>query len=133
MKDSEVVAKARELISDEESWTKGRWCISAPGVPGGLMMCAEGAVRNALGLYRPVGEFWELTSTESDEFYQARRIELELTDVAGELLFHVLDRLAEYEVEEPMLSDFNDSEVTRHEDVLAIFDRTYENMIQEGR
>ncbi|WPH57707.1 hypothetical protein [Mycobacterium phage WXIN] len=131
MKDSEVVAKARELISDRETWTKEVWCI---GTPGHVKMCAEGAVRRALGLYDYVGGgHWEVVDTDADDFIRAKRIERELSDVAGKILPAVVRDLHENEIEMPDLQNFNDSPVTRHEDVLTVFDRTHENMIQEGR
>ncbi len=45
LKDSEILSAARDLISQEKSWTKGSWC--RPNQDGQMALCAEGAVRAA--------------------------------------------------------------------------------------
>lgn len=128
MKDSEVVAAARELISDEKNWVKGTWC---EGTRTTVKLCAEGAVRYALGLYEYRPEiregYWEPAEATPKEWGRAARIEDALAETAKELLPELADEAwAE-------LHEFNDNLITEHADVLAIFDKTYNKLVEEGK
>lgn len=132
MKDSEVIAAARELISDPAKWIKGDWCV---GRNNGMKMCAEGAVRQVLGMMAwvpaaniPGRGYWRSSVPASEVWSQVDRIEGKLAETASELLPEVLE---EYGTG-ASLSSFNDAEVTKHEDVLAIFDKTQSKLEEAG-
>lgn len=143
MKDSEAVAAARELISDPDAWIRGDWCV---GEPGQVQMCAEGAVRLALGLmvwHEAEGSptltpaYWERLGHTT----QSIRIEARLAATAREALPNVFEDIrAGYErsgygpfkPEQVVLSAVNDTHVTEHKDILDIFDKTHAQLLEEG-
>ncbi|WPH57708.1 hypothetical protein [Mycobacterium phage WXIN] len=130
MKDSEVVAAARELISDPESWIQGDWCVGAPSQ---VKMCAEGAVRIATGWCRwsePVGGWWY--SNAGSKADQSDRVEATLARVAFEMFpSRIADQWGE-DADPLVLNSYNDAKITQHKDVLAIFDETHRRLIKVG-
>lgn len=131
MKDSEVVAAARELISDEASWIKNDWC---KGTPDKVKMCAEGAVRMAVGEleWDQVGLVWKNRFNEATSL-QSGRVEETLATVAYEMFpTRIQDQWGE-STSPLVLNGYNDATITRHEDVLAIFDETHRRLVEAGQ
>ncbi len=144
MKDSEIVAVAKELIKDEDSWGRGLWCMVTP--EGKTRHCAAGAVLTACG-EKPsswqtinnggpggpgqYGFFMHLDHHHAspDSYEQYRRVLYVLGEVADEMF---RDDMPPLRKGSKYIPDYNDEGKISHEDVLAIFDKTEAKLAEQG-
>jgi hypothetical protein len=131
MKDSEVVAAARDLIKDPAMWIKAAWCVPAgkdysyPTKHNGAKrdevrsdstvtrFCIEGALKTVLGLSSMLN-LAEPLSFKPGSVQQYRAIK------------HVLIQIAREEFGDRAvmaLRYFNDYAYTTHEEVMALMDK----------
>lgn len=107
MKVSEVLIKAKEIISNPENWYKGDW--SNPDKPD--CYCSLGAIGTALNIN--VTNSHEMSGSEIFPIHQHRATKLLESVICDNTLFG-------------SIANFNDSKDTTHEYVMTQFDKAIE-------
>lgn len=108
MKDSEVIAKAQDLVRDPENWYRGYWCNK----DNTDQLCVMGAIGVAMGKYVPEYDAW--THNPHHGSSQYGRILTQLSVTAYEL-FPNPDNVYD-------IIHYNDDRLS-HQDLMVVLDK----------
>lgn len=135
MKNSEIVAAARELIDTPDKWTKGGYCSKSVSR---TAYCVEGAIRSAIDHNFFYGDGVTRSAPELPNHYLNHYLDTwhKLND-----LNHAISQMAQemalpsdiYDLSErPLPWHFNDHDQVTHDDIMALMDKTIAHYQERG-
>lgn len=132
MKNSEIVAAARELIDTPDKWTKGGYCTKSVSR---TAYCVEGAIRSALDHNFFYGsEVMRTTGLEPQDHYRDTWNKLNDLNVTISQMAQEMALPSDiYDLSErPLPRHFNDHDQVTHDDIMALMDKTIAHYQERG-